>query len=115
MQTNTTNLFNEEFTIVESTPIADQGNLPVMRVDLNGKILFANPASFALLNEILKATNEYIPQDFINRIPGMLNLNADFSVPVQVSAQTMMFDVIGFKEDGYIGIYGYVGSKEEIN
>lgn len=113
MQTSTTNPFTEEFTIIETTPIADQGNLPVIRVDRNGKILFANKASLSILNEILKSTNDYIPQDFVERIPGMLNLNADFSVPVEVSSQTMMFDVIGFEECGYIGLYGYISSPEK--
>ena len=96
----------EEFILIETTPIKDQGNLPVIRVDRNGKILFANEASFALFNEVFKPSHEYIPNDFIQRIPGMLNLNADFSVPVEVSSTTLTFDVIGFEECGYIGLYG---------
>jgi hypothetical protein len=99
---------NEELIIIETAPVFDQGKLPVLRVDQKGKILFANAASLEFLRNILSESNEYIPAKFIETIPGMLNLNADFSVPVEGTAQTMLFDVIGFRECGYIGLYGVV-------
>jgi hypothetical protein len=108
---NTTNP-NEELIIVETIPVRDQGEMPVLRVDQKGKILFANAASLKFLRNLLSESNDYIPSKFIETIPGMLNLNADFSVPVEGSAQTMLFDVIGFRECGYIGLYGVVSGME---
>jgi hypothetical protein len=105
MQTST-HPVTEELTIIESAPIADEGSLPIIRIDQNGKILFANDATFVLFSETYNMNSEYIPEDFMKRIPGMLNLNADFSVPIEVSSTVLTFDVIGFEECGYIGLYG---------
>jgi hypothetical protein len=103
MQTNSTPLAEES--TVELKPVTDLARMPYIRVDQKGKILFANEASQALLKGI-NPKSDFIPNDFIESIPGMLNLNADFSVPVVLASGTVMFDVIGFQECGYIGLYG---------
>jgi len=103
MQTNTTQSF-AEVTVIETAPVTDLVKMPYIRVDSKGRILYANEASNFILNG-MNSKRDFIPTDFINRIPGMLNLNADFSVPVELSSKTIMLDIIGFEECGYISLY----------
>jgi len=48
-----------------------------------------------------------LPDYFLKSNPEILNPDADFSVPLTTPDATFKFDVIGFKEGGYIGLYGF--------
>ena len=79
---------------------------PVIKIDFKGRILYANSASFELLHEWLFPANEYLPEHFLKSNPEILNPDVDFSVPFKMKSTNWNFDVIGFKECGYIGLYG---------
>jgi hypothetical protein len=101
-------LISENYSSINfETTSPDYYELPVIKIDQKGRILYANRASFQILEEWLKAANEYLPEYFLKSNPEILNPDADFSVPLNTSGTTLKFDVIGFKEGGYIGLYGF--------
>ena len=79
---------------------------PVIKIDFNGRILYANSASFELLHEWLFPAIEYLPEHFLKSNPEILNPDVDYSVPFRMKSTNWNFDVVGFKECGYIGLYG---------
>jgi hypothetical protein len=85
----------------------DESMFPVLKIDTNGKILYANHASFEYLREWINSKNEYLPNYFLSYHPNILNPDADFSMSINLKSSVLNFDVIGFKESGYIGIYGF--------
>ncbi len=88
----------------------DQSEFPVIKINLQGRILYANRASFQLLREWLCTPEQNLPEFFLMSNPGLLNAEADFSMPLVTRSIRLNFDVIGFKEQGYIGLYGFEGS-----
>ncbi len=85
----------------------DKANFPVLKIDTKGKILYANHLSFDCLPEWLNGKNAYIPKYIILVNPDVLNPDADFSISINVKSDVFTFDVIGFKESGFIGLYGF--------
>lgn len=80
---------------------------PVIRIDHKGRILYANKASFPLLREWNCLANDYIPDELLRQIPAMLDLDADFDFQINANDLSYSMDVIGFKESGYVGLYGF--------
>ncbi len=85
----------------------DKSNYPVLKIDTKGKILYANHLSLDWLREWLIDQIAYLPKYIINVNPEVLNPDADFSISVNVKTDVFNFDVIGFKESGFIGLYGF--------
>ena len=85
----------------------DESQFPVFKINDKGKILYANNASFELLREWVADYNEYLPENFLKSNLDILNFNAEFSVAFETKSGIKYFDVVGFKECGYIGLYGY--------
>ncbi len=111
LQSETEN--SESYNPIQLSP--DFFESPVVKIDSNGKILYANRASFELLNEWLTTSNDCLPDYFLKGNPGILNPNADFSVPFNTGTRNMNFDVIGFKESGYIGLYAIMKKSVRSN
>ena len=80
---------------------------PVIRIDHKGRILYANRASFPLLREWNCLANDYIPEELVRQVPAMIDLNAEFDVQINTNDSAYYLDVIGFRESGYIGLYGF--------
>ena len=87
--------------------IMTEPSFPVIRIDHEGRILYANRASFPLLREWNCLANDYIPEELVKQIPSMLDLDADFNFEINTNDSSYYMDVIGFKESGYIGLYGF--------
>ena len=85
----------------------DKSDFPVLKIDTKGKIIYANNASFECLREWLNGKNAYLPKYVIQINPEVLNPNADFSISVDLKTDIINFDVIGFEESGFIGLYGF--------
>ena len=92
--------------------IMSQPSFPVIRVDFKGRILYANKASFPILREWNCLANDYIPEELVHNFPAVLDLDAEFDIQINTNDSVYSVDVIGFKESGYIGLYGY---KTEAN
>ena len=80
---------------------------PVIRIDFKGRILYANRASFPILREWNCLANDYIPNELLNNFPSMLDLNAEFDLQINTNESAYFLDVIGFRESGYVGLYGF--------
>ena len=85
----------------------DESQFPVFKISDKGKILYANYASFELLREWVADYSEYLPESFLKSNSDILNFNAEFSIALESKSGVKYFDVIGFKDCGYIGLYGY--------
>ncbi len=85
----------------------DESLFPVFKINDKGKILYANNASFDLLRDWATDYSEYLPENFLKSNADLLNYNAEFSIALETKNGIKYFDVIGFKECGYIGLYGY--------
>ena len=93
----------------------DECELPILKIDFKGRILYANQASFPLIKALECAADNYLPESFILRDPRILDLNASFSFIVELGSSLIYFDVIGFEEYRYIGLYGYKRVEKEKN
>lgn len=85
----------------------DESQFPVLKINDKGKILYANNASFELLRELIADFSDYLPENFLKSNPDILNFNSEFSIAFETKSGIKYFDVVGFKECGYIGLYGY--------
>ena len=102
-----TNIENMHELLSINNSFPDESNYPVIKINTSGKILYANHASFIWLGEWLNDKNEYIPTYVIKINPSILNPDADFSISISIKKDILNFDVIGFRESGYIGLYGF--------
>jgi len=82
--------------------------LPVIHVDYKGRILYANKAAFPLLREWNCLANDYLPESLTGKSPALLSLDADFGLDIETATAHFHLDVIGFKEAGFIGMYGFL-------
>ena len=82
-------------------------DFPVIRIDYKGRILYANKASFPLLREWNCLANDYLPEDLVRQHPSLLDLEAAFDLHIPTLTKQFHLDVVGFKESGYIGLYGF--------
>ena len=80
---------------------------PVIHIDCRGRILYANKAAFPLLAEWNSLASDYLPDELVNQYPTLLNPGAEFSIKVETKFSRFFLDVIGFRESGYIGLYGF--------
>jgi len=94
-------------TIPSPAFVLSEPSFPVIRVDYKGRILYANKASFPILREWNCLANDYIPEALILKTPAMLDLEAEFDFQINTDDSDYFMDVIGFKESGYVGLYGF--------
>ena len=112
--TNVENFTNVIEMSIEDNSFPDKSNFPVLKIDTQGKIIYANHASFECLREWLNGKNAYLPKYVIQINPDVLNPNADFSISIDLKTDVVNFDVIGFKESGFIGLYGFNSHHPEM-
>ena len=99
-------------TIPAPSFVQPEPSFPVIRLDYKGRILYANRASFPLLREWNCLANDYIPEELIRQNPAVLDLEADFDFQIHTDDSSYYLDVIGFKESGFVGLYGYKTEKK---
>lgn len=79
--------------------------LPVLKVDSQGKILFANKAAMRLLKEWNCMASDRLPERLTLQFPELMQPFIDAVLDLPVGSGTMPCAVIGFPAAGYIGIY----------
>ena len=80
---------------------------PVIHIDLNGRIRYANKASFPLLREWNCLASDCLPGYLVEQHPQLVNPEADFDLLIETTGAYFHLDVVGFRESGYIGLYGF--------
>lgn len=95
----------------------DSGNdhnsrFPVMKISPEGRVIYANRASFPVLKEWNCYANNHIPETVLRQLPELINLKADTSIEISFGVHKFYFSVVGFPVAGYTGMYGY---KTELN
>ncbi len=88
-------------------------SFPVIHIDFHGRILYANKAAFPLLGEWNCLANDFLPEEFIHRNPSLLNPVRDFELKCKAGTSVFYLDVIGFREAGYIGLYGFMTERKK--
>ena len=79
---------------------------PVLRVDGQGKILYANDAGQALLAEWRDQAGEKIPPDWVKQIQAALAEGAGQARDVSIGEQTFSLYIAPVVEAGYVNLYG---------
>jgi len=90
---------------VPQTASLFKSQLPEMRIDENGKILYVNAASQFIIRDWKENGEAEIPGYLFSHYPGLHDFNACFDIEIYCGSQIVKFDVVGFKEGGYIGLY----------
>ncbi|MFN8401891.1 MAG: PAS domain S-box protein [Anaerolineales bacterium] len=79
---------------------------PVLRIDLNGKLLYANEASFALLSEWTLEVGKPAPVDIQSVTNEVIASEQDKTVETMHNNRKIVLDFIFMPRKGYINIYG---------
>jgi PAS domain S-box-containing protein len=79
---------------------------PVLRVDQDGKINYANPASEALLRLWHSTVGEYLPPDWQGRVVNTVRHSTSTSVEVECEGRFYSIMVVPIPYAGYINLYG---------
>ena len=87
--------------------VMSEPSYPVIRIDHKGRILYANRASFPILREWNCLANDYLPEELVHENPAVLDLDAEFDFQIHTNGSSYYVDVIGFRESGYVGLYGF--------
>ncbi|MBP6334263.1 MAG: hypothetical protein KA444_02235 [Bacteroidia bacterium] len=91
--------------------IENNSELPIFRLRADGKIIYANRAAFPVLKEWNCTASNRIPETIRELFPVLTQPNADENIVIMGDKEDLFFSVVGFKEAGYIGVYGF--KKEE--
>ncbi|HNE06267.1 MAG TPA: PAS domain S-box protein, partial [Anaerolineales bacterium] len=79
---------------------------PVLRIDLNGKLLYANDASFALLSEWTLEIGRPAPVEIQNIANVVIASERDKTIETIHNNRMVVLDFIFLPQKGYINIYG---------
>jgi len=98
----------------ETTPVSfelegnfHESKFPVIKIDFEGTILYANNAAFELIREWGGAASRKLPVNILNMHPELLDRHSDSETELSSSNRTVKFNVVAFREAGYTGLYGY--------
>lgn len=99
----------KEITAISRFP--EVSPLPVMRVDLSGKLTYANPASAPLIKAWGLALEDHIPQNLLVKIRWAANRKATFSQ----AADDKLFKVMASTVDGFDFLNVYATDETAIH
>ncbi len=84
-----------------------ESDFPVIKIDFEGTILYANKAAFGLIRDWGCVTSRKLPMNLLSTHPELLNKHANGEMELVSSNHVMKFNLIAFREAGYTGLYGY--------
>lgn len=79
---------------------------PILRIDLSGKLLYANEASFAYLTEWSLDVGKQAPEVVLNVAKIVLETGRDKTIETIHEDRVITLDFILLKQGGYINVYG---------
>lgn len=83
----------------------DENTQPVLRVDHQGRLLYANKASQPLLDDWQVAVGDPLPQHWQELVAGVLEGEASRTVEHGLDKQWLSIHLVPLKEAGYINLY----------
>lgn len=84
-----------------------ESQYPVIKIDFEGTILYANKAAFALIQDWGCTASRKLPLNLLQTHPELRDRNADLKTELVSEHRIVKFNVIAFDEAGYTGLYGY--------
>jgi PAS domain S-box-containing protein len=79
---------------------------PILRVEQNGQIIYANLASEALLRLWNCTVGEYLPPDWRERVVNAARSSARTTVEVECEERVYSIMVVPIPDPGYVNLYG---------
>ncbi|MBN1823700.1 MAG: PAS domain S-box protein [Endomicrobiales bacterium] len=79
---------------------------PMLRVSIEGKLMYANPCSIQLLNELRCEMDKPVPKEWMPSIADSIEKTKKGMLEISVSDRLYLFEVIPIKEAGYVNLYG---------
>jgi hypothetical protein len=84
-----------------------ESKFPVIKIDFEGTILYANKAALAIIQEWGCAASRKLPMSILKTHPELMDRQANVETEIVSSNRAFKFSVIAFREAGYTGLYGY--------
>jgi hypothetical protein len=84
-----------------------ESKFPVIKLDFEGTILYANKAALTIIQEWGCAASRKLPLNLMKTHPELTDRQASVETEIVASNKVFKFNVIAFKEAGYTGLYGY--------
>lgn len=104
--TNNIDSTSANYTSYELTINLNKSNYPVIKIDFEGTILFANKAALGIIQDWGCAASRKLPVSMLENHPELLDRQANIETELVSSNRAVKFNVIAFKEAGYTGLYG---------
>jgi PAS domain S-box-containing protein len=102
-----TNLTCAEEEIKQLGMFPSENPAPVMRVDKDGLLLYANNSSMPLLNYWTTSINSKLPQAWCGHIAKVLEQNQTMEHEIQYDEVSLYLTLCPIKDMNYVNIYGY--------
>ena len=84
-----------------------ESKFPVIKIDFEGTILYANKAALGVIQEWGCAASRKLPVNLMKTHPELVDRLANMETEIVSANKVFKFNVIAFREAGYTGLYGY--------
>jgi hypothetical protein len=84
-----------------------ESKFPVIKIDFEGTILYANKAAFGLIRDWGCMLSRKLPVEILKTHPELLDHHVSTEKELASSNAVVKFNVIAFDDAGYTGLYGY--------
>ncbi len=85
----------------------NESRFPVIKLSLNGEILYANLSSLPIMSEWGCSANHKLPAKLMEKYPELNNMWESSDIKVIMESYSVHFSVVPFPEAGFIGLYAY--------
>lgn len=104
--TNNIDSTNSNYSSYELSLNLKKSNFPVIKIDFEGTILYANKAALGIIQDWGCAASRKLPVSMLQSHPELLDRQANIETELVSSNRAIRFNVIAFYEAGYTGLYG---------
>ena len=91
----------------EPSFLASENPNPVIRADLDGKILYANPAAEPILHFWDKKISDNLPPLCLTQLKSAINTSQIEELEEHISKHVILLRFAPFEDRGYVNIYGF--------
>ena len=80
---------------------------PVLRIEHNGTVIFANSASSVFLDYWDIQTGQSVPEDWYNHVLDVIRFGKSKNYEIECNDQTFSITLAPIAEEGYVNFYGF--------